>query len=132
VSTRPEEAGKLRQKSFLVIDGEPCRVVEIEKSKPGKHGSAKVRIVAIGLFDNVKRTLVLPADARVDVPIVKKFTAQVTSITGDTVQLMSLDDYSIFEVLQPEDEEIRSRLEPGVEVEVWEIVGRHKITRIRS
>ncbi|RLE80455.1 MAG: translation initiation factor IF-5A, partial [Thermoprotei archaeon] len=57
MSTRPVEAGGIKTGSFIVIDGEPCRVVEVEKSKPGKHGSAKARIVAIGLFDNVKRSI---------------------------------------------------------------------------
>lgn len=131
MSTRPAEAGSLKVGSFVVIDNEPCKIVQLDKSKPGKHGSAKVRIVGIGIFDGVKRTLVAPADARVEVPVVRKFTAQVIAKLPSTVQLMSLEDYSTFEVNMPEEEDIRNRLEPGVEVEVWEIMGRKKIMRIR-
>ena len=131
MSTRPAEAGSLKVGSFVVIDNEPCKIVQLDKSKPGKHGSAKVRIVGIGIFDGVKRTLVAPADARVEVPVVRKFTAQVIAKLPSTVQLMSLEDYSTFEVNMPEEEDVRNRLEPGVEVEVWEIMGRKKIMRIR-
>ncbi|MEM2678593.1 MAG: translation initiation factor IF-5A, partial [Thermofilaceae archaeon] len=61
MSTKPVDAGSLKEGSFVVVDSEPCRVTEVERSKTGKHGSAKVRIVAIGIFDGVKRTLVVPA-----------------------------------------------------------------------
>ncbi len=69
----------MKEGSYIMIDGEPCKVVEVEKSKTGKHGSAKVRIVGIGVFDNVKRTLIVPADAQVEVPIIEKFVAQVVA-----------------------------------------------------
>lgn len=131
MSTRPTEAGSLKVGSFIVIDGEPCKIVEIEKSKPGKHGSAKVRIVAIGFFDNVKRSMVAPASSQVEVPVINKSNAQVIAITPNSVQLMDLSTYEVYEVTPPEDEEIKSRLAPGVEVEVWEIMGRRKIMRVK-
>ncbi len=132
MSTKPVEAGSIKTGSFIVIDGEPCKVVEIEKSKPGKHGSAKARIVGIGIFDKVKRTLIVPTSAKVEVPLVRKFNAQVIALLGDTVQLMSLEDYSTFEVPMPEEEELRNKLVEGAEVEVWEIMGRYKIQRVRG
>lgn len=130
MSTRPQEAGSLKIGSFVVIDGEPCKIVSIEKSKPGKHGSAKVRIVAIGLFDGVKRNLVAPADTRVDVPIVEKIPAQVIARLPDTVQLMLLTTYETIEVAYPEEEELRNRIEEGREVEIWKIMDRYKIMRV--
>ena len=130
MSTKPVEAGSLKVGSFVVIDGEPCKVVQVERSKTGKHGSAKVRVVAVGLFDGVKRTMVAPTSAKVEAPTVRKFVGQVLSTVGDMVQVMSLEDYSTFEVMMPEEEELRSKLEPGVEVEIWDIMGRYKINRI--
>ncbi|MEM1929850.1 MAG: translation initiation factor IF-5A [Thermofilaceae archaeon] len=130
MSTKPVDAGSLKEGSFVVIDGEPCRVTEVERSKTGKHGSAKVRIVAIGIFDGVKRTLIVPADSKVETPIVRKFPGQVlASLGGDIVQVMSLEDYSTFEAPLPDDPDVRSKIEPGVEVEVWSIMGRYKIMR---
>ena len=129
---KPVEAGSLKEGSFVIIDDEPCKVVEIEKSKTGKHGSAKVRIVGIGIFDGVKRTLVVPADAQVEVPVVEEFTAQIISISGETIQLMDLRDYSTFELTMNEvEEELKGKLEPGMQVEVWDIAGRRKIMRAR-
>ncbi|MEM3895026.1 translation initiation factor IF-5A, partial [Thermofilum sp.] len=129
MSTRPEEAGNIKVGSFIVIDGEPCKVVEVEKSKTGKHGSAKARIVGIGFFDGSKRSIVVPTDARVEVPVIRKFTAQVVAIVGDNLQLMNLEDYSTFEMPMPQEEELKSKLSEGVEVEVWEVMGRPKIMR---
>ena len=132
MSTRPADAGSIKSGSFIVIDGEPCRVVEVEKSKTGKHGSAKARIVGIGIFDGVKRSLIVPTSSRVEVPVVRKFSGQVIALLPDTVQIMSLEDYSTLELPYPEDEELKSRLTEGIEVEIWEIMGRYKINRIRG
>ena len=33
----------------MLIDDAPCKIMEINMSKPGKHGEAKGRIVAIGI-----------------------------------------------------------------------------------
>ncbi len=130
MSTRPSELGSLKPGNLVVIDGEPCKVVSIEKSKPGKHGSAKARVVAIGIFDNVKRSIVGPVDSHVEIPIINKRSAQVVSIM-DTVQLMDLETYEMFETNLPDDEELRKRLEPGATVEYWEIMNRRMIVRVK-
>ncbi len=130
MSTRPGELGSLKPGNLVIIDGEPCKVVSIEKSKPGKHGSAKARVVAIGLFDGVKRSLVGPVDTHIEIPIINKRSAQVVAIM-DTVQLMDLETYETFETEMPEDEKLREKLEPGVNVEYWEIMGRKRIVRIK-
>ncbi len=69
--------GELKKGSYIVIDGEPCRIVEITKAKTGKHGSAKAHVVAIGVFSGQKKTFVAPVDTRVQVPIIEKRLAQV-------------------------------------------------------
>jgi len=130
MSTRPVDAGTVKPGSFIVVDGEPCRVVEVERSKTGKHGSAKVRIVATGLFDGTKRTLVVPSSTKVESPTVNKFIGQVLAVMGSTVQVMSMEDYSTFEVPMPDDPDLASKLEPGIEIEIWEIMGRYRINRI--
>ena len=54
--------GDLKQGSYVLIDGIPCRVVTVTKSKPGKHGAAKIRIEAIGLVDERRRSIVQSSD----------------------------------------------------------------------
>jgi len=129
--SKPAELGSLKVGHNIVIDGEPCKIVELEKSKPGKHGAAKVRLVAIGIFDKVKRTMVGPADSRVEVPIIEKRTGQVVSIS-DTVSLMDNETFEIMEVPIPEEERIKERLEPGAVVEYWKIMGRSMIVHVRE
>jgi len=128
---RPVDVNSLKVGSYIVIDNEPCKIVELTTSKPGKHGSAKARIVAIGIFDNVKRSIVVPTSSKVNVPEIRKTTAQVIAILPESVQLMDLNTYETYEVPLPDDESLRSKLEPGVEVEVWEIMGRRKIMRTK-
>lgn len=132
MSKKPVDAGSLKVGSYIVIDEAPCRVVEIEKSKTGKHGSAKARIVAIGLFDGVKRSIVVPVDQKVEQPVVEKKTAQTIAITPETVQLMDLSTYEVYEVLKSEVEpELLTKLSTGTEVEVWEVLGHRKLVRIK-
>ncbi|MCC6042156.1 MAG: translation initiation factor IF-5A [Candidatus Verstraetearchaeota archaeon] len=132
MSRRPVDAGSLKEGSFVVIDEEPCKIVEVEKSKPGKHGSAKVRITAIGIFDGVKRSIVVPVDQKVDVPIIEKRVSQVISITPASVQLMDLSSYEVFEVPKESIEaDLLNKMAVGTEVEVWELLGKRKIMRTR-
>ena len=91
--SRPVDIGSLKVGQHLVIDGKPYRIVSYEKSKPGKHGSAKARIVAINIFDGSKKSIVSPVDARTETPIIDKRSAQVVSISGVSLQLMDLENY---------------------------------------
>ena len=116
--------------SYIMVDGEPCKVVEFAKSKPGKHGAAKVRLDAVGIFDNKKRNLLSPADSQVQVPIIEKKKAQIITLTGDLAQLMDLTDYSTFDTAIPE--EFKGRLEAGMEVEYWKLGNRTLIKAMKS
>jgi|UniRef100_A0A7J2U099 translation initiation factor 5A len=125
------ELGDLKEGSYVVVDGEPCRVVEVSRAKTGKHGSAKVHIVAISLFTGSRKTLVGPADQRVEVPIIDKRIGQVIAVLGDRVQVMDNETYETFEVEMPSDESVRSKITPGVEVEYWSALGKRFISRVR-
>jgi len=129
--SKPVELGSIKTGYYIVIEGEPCRVVAYDKSKPGKHGAAKARVVGIGLFDEVKRSIVSPVSANVEVPIIDKRSGQVISTTPASVQLMDMDTFEVFETGMPEDE-IKGKLQPGVEVEYWRVMGRNKIVRVKS
>ena len=121
------EVRNLKPNRYIVIDDEPCKIVEITTSKPGKHGEAKARVEAIGVFDGQKRSVVHPVKHKVQVPMINKGTAQVVSIMGDEVQLMDMSTYEMFTVPIPD--EFRDALEPGKEIQYLEALGRRKITR---
>ncbi len=124
--------GELRTGSFIIIDGEPCKIVEISRAKTGKHGSAKAHVVAISLFTGSKKTLVAPVGQRVEVPIVDKRIGQVIADMGDSVQVMDMETFDTFEIEKPSDEELATKLKPGVEVEYWVVMGRRLIMRTRG
>jgi translation initiation factor 5A len=132
VSIKKSEAKSLKPGSYFLIEGEPCRVVTIEKSKPGKHGSAKANIVAIGFFDNRKRNVIMPADRMVDVPLIDKTSATVIADMGETYSLMDSETYETYEVAKPKDEEIASKIELNVAVEVWNVMDQRVITRVKT
>ena len=46
----------LKPGRFCVIDDEPCKVLSVTTSVAGKHGAAKARLEAVGIFDNKRRS----------------------------------------------------------------------------
>ncbi|MFX0097385.1 MAG: translation initiation factor IF-5A [Candidatus Hodarchaeota archaeon] len=130
---RMVNAGSLKVGKFIIIGEEPCKIVSFEKSKAGKHGHAKVRMVAIGFFDNSKRSVVYPADASVETPIIDKRTGQVISKTDRSVMIMDMENYQTIEVpLSDVEEGASAKLEIGGQVEYWNILGKRRITRAKG
>lgn len=129
--SKPVDVGTLRVGRYVIVDNEPCRVINLTKSKPGKHGAAKARVVAISVFDGSKKTFVKPVDAQVEVPMIDKKTGQVLALLPNTVQIMDLGSYEVFEAAYPE-EELKRKLTSGVEIEYWRILGRTKIMRTKG
>lgn len=132
MSYKNSRAGDLKVGSYALIDNEPCQIVDIEKSKPGKHGSAKIRASGISLFDGKKKTYLAQADAGVQVPIVDKRSGQIVSISPSGIQLMDLETYETIEMSMPTDDDIASKIAAGKEVEYWVIMSRYKINRVKS
>jgi translation initiation factor 5A len=123
------EVGKLKEGRFIVIDGEPCRIVGFTTSAPGKHGHAKAKVDAVGLFDNQKRTILKPTSAKIEVPIIERGNAQVLAITANNAQLMDLSTYESFELPIPMN--LRGEMKEGVDVEYMQALSRRKIERVK-
>jgi translation initiation factor 5A len=122
------ELRTLKPNRFIIIDDEPCKITSLTKSKPGKHGEAKARVEAVGIFDNQKRTLVHPVTHKVKVPLIDRRKAQVLALIGSEVQLMDMETYETFNVPIPD--EFAGKIEPGKEILYFEAMGRKKITRV--
>jgi translation initiation factor 5A len=124
--------GDVKVGTYIIIDGEPCRVVEISRAKTGKHGSAKAHIVAIGLFSGSKKTLTAPVDQRVESPVIEKRVGQILADLGNSFQVMDMETYDTYEVEKPSDSQLLEKLKPGVQVEYWEVLGKRLIVRTRE
>lgn len=125
MSKQQTEIGKLKEGRYVVVDDEPCKILSISTSKPGKHGAAKSRIDVVGIFDGMKRSIVQPVSAKTYVPIVERRNAQVISIAGNTVQFMDIKDYEMFD-LEVADEQLGS-IEAGAEVSYIASLGKRKL-----
>lgn len=125
------DLGSLKVGSYIIIDSEPCRIVSYDQSKPGKHGSAKARVSAISVFDGSKHSMVAPVSANVDVPLIDKRSGQIISVSGNTLQIMDLDTFEMFETSSME-EDVREKVSQGAEVEYWKVLDRVKIVRVKS
>ncbi|TAJ43830.1 translation initiation factor IF-5A [Methanofollis fontis] len=119
------ETGKLKEGRYVVVDDEPCKILSIATSKPGKHGAAKARIDVVGIFDGQKRSIVQPVSAKVYVPVVERKMGQVISVAGNTVQLMDIKDFAMFEMVVPDD--VAATMEAGKEVPYIEALGKKKL-----
>jgi len=90
------EVRDLDEGSYVMIDDVPCKIASYSTAKPGKHGSAKARIEARGVFDSQKRSLSQPVDAKVWVPIINRKQGQVIDVRDGEVQVMDLETYDNF------------------------------------
>jgi translation initiation factor 5A len=119
------EVKELKEGKYVIIDDEPCVIKALSKSKPGKHGSAKARIDAVGIFDGQKRSIVSSVSSKTFVPIVERKSAQVLSVTGNIAQLMDMEDYSTFEMEIPD--EYKDRVNEGGDISYITAMGKMKI-----
>ncbi len=125
METTLKEAKQYKKGDFILIDDVVCRVTDVSVSKPGKHGSAKARIVAVSLLDGKKKEITKPGDAKIPAPIIDKRDAQVVMINDEnTAQIMDLETYEMIDAIISDD--VKGNLEEGVNVEYW-VVGSSKI-----
>lgn len=134
--SKPSELGSLKIGSYILLpvdnpNAEPCRIVEFDTSKPGKHGAAKARIVGVGIFDKKKYPHVSPVSAQIQVPLIDKRMGSVISKTDTIVQVMDSETFEVFDVSQIEDE-IKDKISQGQDVEYWKVMDRTIIVRIKS
>lgn len=121
------DATQIKVGNVIVIENEPCIVRNADISKTGKHGHAKVRMEAIGVFDGKKRVFVLPGTDRFEMPMINKMRGQVLSLKGDKVSIMDLESFETLDITI--DPEIKSDIKENDNVEYWDIEGRKIIKR---
>ncbi|CAJ2507510.1 Uu.00g086960.m01.CDS01 [Anthostomella pinea] len=95
--TRPTAANGLRVGGHVILDGDkPCKIIQIIKSKPGKHGHAKLVIAGTDIFTGKKHDGGGPAAHSMTVPVVKRNTYMLLYIKGQQKggkEFLSLFDY---------------------------------------
>ncbi|ELY68515.1 translation initiation factor IF-5A [Natrinema versiforme] len=117
------EVRELQEGSYVMIDDTPCKINAYSTAKPGKHGSAKARVEAEGVFDGKKRSLSQPVDAKIWVPIIERKNGQVVSVDGSDMQVMDLETYETITMRIPDDIDVS----PDENIEYLEMEDQRKI-----
>ncbi len=123
-------AGSIQVGDFIILDGVACKTTDAVTSKSGKHGHAKNRITAVGLVDQKKRIVVLPAHDNVEVPIIEKKSAQVLSVSGDKANVMDSESYETFDVDIPQ--ELKPEVIEGCSILYWTILDQKVMKQIKK
>jgi len=139
MSIRRTEVQKLKTGQYIMVDEEPCVIKATERSKSGKHGHAKVRVVCVGVFDNNKRSLTIPSGHMVSIPEIIKGAAQINFIEDTLINIMDLESYESVDVAWPVEDDLKAKIkelkaDPGkmsmAQVEYWQLAGKTLINRV--
>lgn len=139
MSIRKTEVQKLKSGQYMMVEEEPCIIKSTERSKSGKHGHAKVRVVCVGVFDNNKRSLTIPSGHMVDIPEIIKGNAQINFIEDNLINIMDLESYHSLDVKWPTEVELVEKLKElrtnpakmaNSQVEYWQLAGKTLINRV--
>ncbi|PLN84479.1 eukaryotic translation initiation factor eIF-5A [Aspergillus taichungensis] len=104
-TTFPMQCSALRKNGHVVIKGRPCKIVDMSTSKTGKHGHAKVHLVALDIFTGKKYEDLSPSTHNMDVPNVARKEYQLLDITDDDfLSLMDEAGNTKDDVKLPEDD----------------------------
>ena len=105
--TVPVQAGALKKGHMVLINGFPCKVVDISISKTGKHGHAKASITALDIFTNKKYEDQAPTSHNLEQPVVKSTEYTLCDITEDGMVSLMNEAGDIREDLEmPKDDEV--------------------------
>jgi len=87
-TTYPMQCSALRKGGHVVIKNRPCKIIDMSTSKTGKHGHAKVHLVATDIFNGKKLEELCPSTHNMDVPLVKRQEFTLLDIDEDFLNLL--------------------------------------------
>ncbi|KAG7113685.1 Eukaryotic translation initiation factor 5A like protein [Verticillium longisporum] len=109
-TTYPMQCSALRKNGFVVIKGRPCKIIDMSTSKTGKHGHAKVHLVATDIFTGKKLEDLSPSTHNMDVPNVTRREYQLLDISDDDFLSLMADDGDMKDDVRMPDGEIGDKI----------------------
>ncbi|KAF6821592.1 eukaryotic translation initiation factor 5a-2 [Colletotrichum musicola] len=109
-ATYPMQCSALRKNGHVVIKGRPCKIVDMSTSKTGKHGHAKVHLVALDIFTGKKLEDLSPSTHNMDVPNVQRREYQLLDISDDGFLSLMNDDGDTKDDVRVPDGEIGEKI----------------------
>jgi len=120
-TTYPMQCSALRKNGFVVIKSRPCKIVDMSTSKTGKHGHAKVHLVALDIFTGKKLEDLCPSTHNMDVPNVTRKEYQLLDISDDGYLNLMSDDGDTKDDVKMPDGEIGDKINKLFKVEEKDI-----------
>ncbi|CAM1511138.1 Fc.00g086510.m01.CDS01 [Cosmosporella sp. VM-42] len=108
--TFPMQCSALRKNGFVVIKSRPCKIVDMSTSKTGKHGHAKVHLVALDIFTGKKYEDLCPSTHNMDVPNVSRREFQLIDISDDGFLSLMNDDGDLKDDVRMPDGEVGEKI----------------------
>jgi translation initiation factor 5A len=130
--TKSISLSELRVGNYAMVQGFPCKVRNILKSAPSKHGHAKFRVIGNDIFTHQRKEGTF--HDKIDVPLVEKKQAQIINIMPDTIQLMDNQTYETYDIPHPGEVKIKDQtitLAPGQTIEYLEFEGNRRIISVQ-
>merc|ERR1719487_862977 len=117
--TFPMQCSALRKNGHVVIKGRPCKIIDMSTSKTGKHGHAKVHLVATDIFTGKKLEDLSPSTHNMDVPNVVRNEYQLMNVDDGFLNLLTADGGEKNDVKVPEGQvgdEIQAAFDDGKDI----------------
>eukprot|EP00602_Paraphysomonas_sp_CaronLab_P004516 CAMPEP_0185037170 /NCGR_PEP_ID=MMETSP1103-20130426/31193_1 /TAXON_ID=36769 /ORGANISM="Paraphysomonas bandaiensis, Strain Caron Lab Isolate" /LENGTH=162 /DNA_ID=CAMNT_0027575019 /DNA_START=91 /DNA_END=579 /DNA_ORIENTATION=- len=95
--TYPLSAGRIKKGSFMLIQGNPCKVLSISTCSSGKHGHSKSHFVGVDVFTDKKMEDIVPTTHNVYVPIVTRTDYVLLNISDEDYCTLLADDGTLQE-----------------------------------
>jgi len=137
-NTYPQQCSALRKNGYVMIKSRPCKIVEMSTSKTGKHGHAKVHLVAIDIFNGKKLEDICPSTHNMNVPNVSRKDYQLVDITDDGYMSLMDDGGETKEDIKVPDNELGKEIvkkheaEEGFMVTILSAVGEEAAAGIKA
>ncbi|KAJ5400788.1 hypothetical protein N7465_011277, partial [Penicillium sp. CMV-2018d] len=115
--TFPMQCSALRKNGHVVIKNRPCKIIDMSTSKTGKHGHAKVHLIATDIFTGKKLEDLSPSTHNMDVPHVIRKEYQLLDITEDGFMSLMTDNGDTKDDVKVPDNEVGEKINQMYTVE---------------
>lgn len=113
--TVPTQASALRIGGYVVVHDAPCKITHMTSAKTGKHGGAKISIIAVDIFTDRKHEAHFMSTENVDVPIVSKKDYQLINIDEEGFMSLLTDSSQLREDIRVPDSDLGTEIQEAFE-----------------
>jgi translation initiation factor 5A len=108
----PVSAGEIKKGDIIILKSRPCKIVEIHRSKTGKHGHAKCRFIGTCILSGRKYEDSVPAHTTLNRAEISKKKYQVLGTSDDNIDCLN-ENNVIVHVPANDDEKLINLINTG-------------------